>query len=78
MSFEKVKGLNAYELVKEEKLNDLKSDGLILRHKKSGARVCLISNDDDNKVFYIGFKTPAKDSTGVQHIMEHAVLCGSK
>ncbi len=78
MSFEKVKELSAYETVKEERLNDLKSDGLILRHKKSGARVCLISNDDDNKVFYIGFKTPAKDSTGVQHIMEHSVLCGSK
>ncbi len=78
MSFDKVKELSTYEIVKEEKLNDLKSDGLILRHKRSGARVCLISNDDDNKVFYIGFKTPAKDSTGVQHIMEHSVLCGSK
>ena len=78
MSFDKIKKLSAYEVIKEEKLNDLKSDGMILRHKKSGARVCLISNDDDNKVFYIGFKTPAKDSTGVQHIMEHSVLCGSK
>ncbi len=78
MSFDKVKKLTAYEVIKEEKLKDLKSDGMILRHKKSGARVCLISNDDDNKVFYIGFKTPAKDSTGVQHIMEHSVLCGSK
>ena len=78
MNYDKVKELSAYELVKEERLNDLKSEGLILRHKKSGARVCLISNDDDNKVFYIGFKTPAKDSTGVQHIMEHSVLCGSK
>ena len=78
MSFEKVKELKAYEVVKEERLNDLKSDGCILYHKKSGARICLISNDDDNKVFYIGFRTPAKDSTGVQHIMEHSVLCGSK
>ena len=78
MGIERVKDLNAYELIREERLNDLKSDGYILRHKKSGARVCLISNDDDNKVFYIGFRTPAKDSTGVQHIMEHSVLCGSK
>ncbi|MCR5357226.1 MAG: insulinase family protein [Lachnospiraceae bacterium] len=78
MSFEKVKQLSAYEVIKEERLKDLKSDGCILRHKKSGARICLISNDDENKVFYIGFKTPAKDSTGVQHIMEHSVLCGSK
>lgn len=78
MSFDKVRELTAYEIIKEERLNDLKSDGCILRHKKSGAKVCLISNDDDNKVFYVGFKTPAKDSTGVQHIMEHSVLCGSK
>ena len=78
MSFENVKKLDAYEVIKEERLKDLKSDGCILRHKRSGARICLISNDDDNKVFYIGFKTPAKDSTGVQHIMEHSVLCGSK
>ena len=48
MSFDKVKALSAYELVREDKLNDLKSDGLILKHKKSGARVCLISNDDEN------------------------------
>ncbi|MCR5509255.1 MAG: insulinase family protein [Lachnospiraceae bacterium] len=78
MSFEKVKELKEYEVIKEERLKDLKSDGCILRHKKSGARICLISNDDDNKVFYIGFRTPAKDSTGVQHIMEHSVLCGSE
>lgn len=78
MSFEKIKELKAYEVISEERLKDLKSDGCILRHKKSGAKVCLISNNDDNKVFYIGFRTPAKDSTGVQHIMEHSVLCGSK
>ncbi len=78
MAFENVKKLNTYEVLKEERLKDLKSDGLILRHRKSGAKVCLVSNDDDNKVFYIGFKTPAKDSTGVQHIMEHSVLCGSR
>ncbi|MCR4806748.1 MAG: insulinase family protein [Lachnospiraceae bacterium] len=78
MGLEKSDKLKAYEIVSREDLKDLKSEGIILRHKKSGARVCLISNDDDNKVFYIGFKTPAKDSTGVQHIMEHSVLCGSK
>ena len=37
----------------------------------------MISNDDDNKVFYIGFRTPPEDSTGVAHIIEHTVLCGS-
>ena len=70
--------LNAYELVKEQDLNDIKSKGYILRHKKSGARVALISNDDDNKVFCIGFRTPPEDETGVPHIVEHTVLCGSE
>ena len=74
MSF---KGLTAYELLKEQDLNDIHSKGYILRHKKSGARLALISNDDDNKVFYIGFRTPPEDETGVPHIIEHTVLCGS-
>lgn len=50
----------------------------LCRHKKTGAKVALIQNDDENKVFYIGFRTPPKDSTGVAHILEHSVLCGSK
>ncbi|MBE5888283.1 MAG: insulinase family protein [Lachnospiraceae bacterium] len=74
MSF---KGLTAYELLKEQDLNDIHSKGYILRHKKSGARLALVSNDDDNKVFYIGFRTPPEDETGVPHIIEHTVLCGS-
>lgn len=72
------KDLKAYELIQEQQLQDIRSQGYILRHKKSGAKVCLISNDDDNKVFYIGFKTPPKDQTGVPHIIEHTVLCGSE
>ncbi len=71
-------GLEAYELVKEQQLNDINSMGYIVRHKKSGARLALISNDDDNKVFYIGFRTPPTDETGVPHIIEHTVLCGSE
>lgn len=70
--------LDAYELIKEQQLNDINSEGYLLRHKKSGARIALISNDDDNKVFYIGFKTPPTDETGVPHIIEHSVLCGSE
>lgn len=50
----------------------------LLRHKKTGARIALLSNDDENKVFYIGFRTPPTDSTGVPHIIEHTVLCGSR
>ena len=70
--------MNAYELIQKETLNSLKSEGYLLRHKKSGARVLLLKNDDDNKVFNIGFRTPPSNSTGVPHIMEHSVLCGSK
>ena len=70
-------GLDTYELLKEQDLNDIHSKGYILRHKKSGARIALVSNDDDNKVFYIGFRTPPEDKTGVPHIIEHTVLCGS-
>lgn len=67
-----------YELIETKSLPDLKGLGIYLRHKKSGARVVVISNNDDNKVFYIGFRTPSYNSTGVAHIVEHTVLCGSK
>ena len=70
--------LNAYEVIREEDLSDLKSKGILLKHKKSQAKILLFANDDENKVFTIGFRTPAPDSTGVPHIMEHSVLCGSK
>ncbi|NLP34553.1 MAG: insulinase family protein, partial [Clostridiales bacterium] len=69
---------SSYEFVFEEKLDDLNSNGTVLLHKKTGARIVLIANDDDNKVFYIGFRTPPANSTGVAHIIEHSVLCGSK
>ena len=70
--------LKAYEILKTENLTDIQSTGYILRHKKSGARVAVISNTDENKVFYIGFRTPPEDETGVPHIIEHTVLCGSQ
>ena len=73
-----IRDVKAYELLKEENLQGIKAKGYMLRHKKSGARVLLIENDDDNKVFNIGFRTPPADSTGVPHILEHSVLCGSK
>lgn len=70
--------LTAYEVIQERDLSDLKSRGILMRHKKSGARVLLMENDDENKVFSIGLRTPPSDSTGVPHIMEHSVLCGSR
>ena len=73
-----MKDLQAYEVQKEEDLKGIKAKGYLLRHRKSGARVVYIENDDNNKVFSIGFRTPPSDSTGVPHIMEHSVLCGSR
>ena len=67
-----------YEVIKQEELTDIHSKGTLLRHKKSGARLLLIENDDENKVFDITFRTTPTDSTGVAHIMEHSVLCGSR
>lgn len=73
-----VEQLTAYELIEKREIRDIHSLSYVLRHKKSGAKIALLSNDDKNKVFYIGFRTPPKDSTGVAHILEHSVLCGSE
>lgn len=74
----KKEALTAYEIIKQENLTDIHSTGWLLRHRKTGARVMLIENDDENKVFNIAFRTPPKNSTGVAHILEHSVLCGSR
>lgn len=74
----KIEDVQTYEIIKDENLSDLNSRGVLLRHKKSGARICLVLNDDENKVFYIGFRTPPADDTGLTHILEHSVLCGSR
>lgn len=68
----------AYTLEERTHLKELNATGYIIRHNKTKARIVVISNEDDNKVFTIGFRTPPKDNTGVPHIMEHSVLCGSK
>lgn len=67
-----------YRLVFDEKLDDLNGWGAYIVHEKTGAKIALIKNEDNNKVFSIGFRTPPKNSTGVSHIIEHSVLCGSK
>ena len=74
----RVEEVTAYEIVEKREIKDLHSMSYLLRHKKSGARVALLSNEEENKVFYIGFKTPPADSTGVAHILEHSVLEGSR
>ena len=78
MTLKSIQELKAYELLYQGELSDIHSEGYIFRHKKSGARISVISNDDDNKVFFVGFRTPPEDETGVPHIIEHTVLCGSE
>ena len=75
---QQIENMEAYQVIEKRKISDLNSDGYILKHKKTGAVITLLLNDDENKVFYIGFRTPPKDSTGVAHILEHSVLCGSR
>lgn len=70
--------LSQYELKQQERIEDIRSDGYLLRHKKSGARILVLQNEDENKVFNIAFRTTPTDSTGVAHILEHSVLCGSR
>lgn len=67
-----------FETIKSFRADELASDAYLLRHIKTGASVLVLANDDDNKVFTIGFRTPVSDDTGVAHITEHSVLCGSR
>lgn len=67
-----------YEKIKNQFVDEISSNVTIYKHKKSGARICTIENDDKNKVFLIGFRTPAINNGGLTHILEHSVLCGSK
>ncbi|NCC24809.1 MAG: peptidase M16 [Deltaproteobacteria bacterium] len=69
---------HGFELVEERQIKEIHSLARLYRHFKTGARVLSVQNDDPNKVFGITFRTPPKDSTGVAHILEHSVLCGSR
>ncbi len=68
----------AFQLVKEQTVPELNSVAKLYVHKRTGARLLSLINDDENKVFSINFRTPTKDSTGVPHILEHSVLAGSE
>lgn len=68
---------HGFTVERREAVPELDSDAYVLRHATSGARLLYLACDDENKAFAIGFKTPPADSTGVFHILEHSVLCGS-
>ncbi|MCP8884753.1 insulinase family protein [Devosia sp. XJ19-1] len=68
----------AFELVRDDAIAEINSQAKLYRHRKTGAEVLSLVNSDENKVFGITFKTPPEDSTGIAHILEHSVLCGSR
>lgn len=68
----------AFELIRDEHIAEVNSQAQLFRHVRTGAEVLSLVNDDENKVFGITFKTPPEDSTGIAHILEHSVLCGSR
>ena len=65
--------ISGFTLINREEIDDINSEGYLFLHKKSGARLMYIENDDDNKVFFISFKTPPEDDCGTPHIIEHSV-----
>ena len=69
---------HGFQLKKCEKLGDISATGYLFTHIKSGARLCYIETEDNNKVFSVSFKTPPDNDCGTPHILEHSVLCGSR
>lgn len=78
MEFQLNNEYHGFKFIEEKEIKDINSKVRVFYHEKSGAKLLNLENDDDNKVFAIGFRTPPSDSTGVPHIMEHSVLCGSR
>ncbi|MCT4543542.1 MAG: insulinase family protein [Vallitalea sp.] len=78
MVFEIEKLYHGFKLVDEQQIEEMNSIGRVFEHVKSGARLVSIYNDDNNKVFSVNFRTPPNDDTGLPHILEHSVLCGSR
>lgn len=70
--------IHGFELLREQTIAELNTHARLFRHVKTGAELLSLSNDDENKSFGVTFRTPLADSTGVAHILEHSVLCGSR
>ena len=72
------KEAHGFELLEQQYITEYGSNALLYRHKKTGAQLMSIVNDDENKTFGVTFRTPVSDSKGTPHILEHSVLCGSR
>jgi presequence protease len=69
---------HGFELVRDQSVVEINSTARYYRHTETGAELLSLVNTDENKVFGVSFATPPADSTGVAHILEHSVLCGSR
>lgn len=78
LNFEIGEIYSGFKLLEEKDVEEVNSKSRLFTHEKTGARLIYLSNEDTNKVFTVGFRTPPEDSTGVPHIIEHSVLSGSK
>jgi Zn-dependent M16 (insulinase) family peptidase len=78
MKLKKGAVVNGFTVTDQRAVREVNSEAWSFEHKKSGAKVIYLANDDDNTVFSISFRTPPADSTGLPHILEHSVLCGSR
>ncbi|CQR71747.1 Peptidase M16C associated [Sporomusa ovata DSM 2662] len=70
--------VNGFKLLAGKDVKEINCKSQLFCHVKSGAKLLFLKNDDDNRVFSISFRTPPSDSTGLPHILEHSVLCGSR
>jgi len=70
--------IHGFALEREQEIPELAATARIYRHAKTGGRLLSLISPDENKVFGVAFRTPPTDSTGLPHILEHSVLCGSR
>lgn len=77
MNFEINNSYFGFKLTEKQYVNDIDSIAHVFTHEKSGAKLFYAQNEEDNKVFFVSFKTPPEDDCGTAHILEHSVLCGS-
>ncbi len=70
--------LHGFEIIQEQYIEEVKSQARLLRHIQTGAELLSLENTDEHKAFGISFRTPPPDATGIAHILEHSVLCGSR
>lgn len=70
--------IHGFRVTNLSHIQEVDSDAYLMQHEKSGARLLYLANNDDNKVFFISFRTTPDNSKGTPHIMEHSTLCGSR